>query len=135
MDKLQGEFLETIHEQLEILDTRLSFWNQPVHGRPMMSAMMFVKECIVTINDEKIDDDFLVKDWFGAILRVTTDWYTTRYGEEMLESPRNELQGIVAAFGIPLSLQIPRISQFETDKPAIARIVFADGVLADEDIR
>lgn len=133
MERIQGKFLEFIRNQIPILDTHLSEGNQPIHNRPMMSAMMFVKECMVSIDDKEIDDDFLVEDWFAEILQVTTSWYRERFGNEMLESPPDEILGVVGAFGTPLSLRIPRISEIETDTPAIKRIVFADGVLAEED--
>tara|TARA_R110002111_G_scaffold262878_1_gene342634 strand:- start:26453 stop:27454 length:1002 start_codon:yes stop_codon:yes gene_type:complete len=132
MKNIEGEFRDFIHSQLVILDAMLIEANEPVHGRPMRASMLFVTECIVSINDEEIDDDFLLQDYFGDILAVTTQWYRIRYGSELLKTPSDNIHGVVAAFGTPLSLQIPRIPEFGTPKTAVKRMVFADGVLDEE---
>ncbi len=133
MNDLTGPFLEFVHAQLEILDASLTAANQPVHNRPWFAAMQFVQECMVSIGDEPIGDDYLEQDWFGDVLLATTRWYRSRYGSDLLESPRENILGVVAAFGMPLKLAIPRVSQFDTDKVAVKRLVFADGVLDEED--
>lgn len=99
----------------------------------MLAAMQFVKECLVSIDDKEVEDDFLVRDWFGDILLVTTKWYRNRCGDELLKTQGDQIHGVVSAFGTPLGLRIPRISEFKTTKPAVKRIVFADGVLDEED--
>lgn len=132
MKNHEGDFRDFIHSQLEILDAKLIQTNEPVHGRPMLAAMLFVDECIVSINGEEVGDDFLLKQHFGDILAITTKWYRIRYGNELLKTPFDTIRGVVSAFGTPLSLQIPRIPKFDTPKPAVMRIVLADGVLDEE---
>src|SRR5438067_1566564 len=112
MTDITGEFRDFIHSQLEILDARLIAAHQPVHSRPMLAAMQFVTGCVARIGDEEVGDDFLLRDWFGDILAVTTKWYRSRYGDELLETPGDKIQGVVAAFGTALDLRIPRISEF-----------------------
>lgn len=132
MKDYEREFRDFIQSQLEVLDAKLSQLNEPIHGRPMLAAMLFVEECIVSINGEEVGDDFPLKDYFGDILAITTQWYRIRYGKELLKTPPDTIRGVVSAFGTPLSLQIPRIPKFDTPNPAMMRIVFADGVLDEE---
>jgi len=100
------EFEQFILSQLEFIDKILSSYEVDLSERPFAAADIFIKECIIKVNDNP-PDGYYIQPWFKYIIYPIIKWYESKYGETAIRSKAKISKGIVLFNGVFYELKIP----------------------------
>ncbi len=131
MDELSGD-LHVFGPYWSLIDESLSNAGEPIHSRPMLAAMTFVKYFVLSVGEEIVDSSFLNKSWFGHFVALSTRWYEERYGSPILAQPDQRVEGVVLIAGVPMPLFIPRVPSWPSSHPAMLNISFTSQIMDHE---
>jgi len=100
------EFEKLLVSQLEIIDQILIKHEIDIPDRPFTAADMFVRECIVQVNDDP-PDNYNIQPWFKHIIIPINEWYKNKYGAATIRPKEKTAKGVVLYNGAFYELSIP----------------------------
>jgi hypothetical protein len=128
---VENKFESIVLDQIKDLDEILSSWGTPIAQRPFQLADLFVKECILEIRGDTLDD-YHGKWYFAEIYNSAEKWYRERFPEEFDRKDDSCATAVVEMHGVPFELRVPLSFSEPGEKRGTIWLVFPKEILPQE---